>query len=336
MKYLHDNNIIHRDLKPENLLLDQFGNVKICDFGWCVQSTEERQTFCGTLDYMAPEMILEKGHSFQLDLWAIGVLLYELLHGYPPFRAAKESDKCQQILIPRLTFDPKISPEAIDLIKKLLKTKPQERLSLNQVLSHPWIAKYTPPINISVETRVKHYLYGFGTVKKIEGLLCSIFYSEKSKTQYLAIPDMPHILEIQPSEQRESFMQDIESIKSIDSEVSTIHKEKRLLQKFHKWCKTPIRSKNKLKRKIRISISLKHKKHAIYKERETNISQKLNSQDTDEIRFIPPFFLPQGSDADTEISSHLKIEERTAKGILTNKNEQEKIDLRRKEKSGCV
>lgn len=68
IQYLHENQIIHRDIKPENILLDAAGNVKICDFGWCFKGDEERSTFCGTLDYMAPEMVLGKKHSFELDV----------------------------------------------------------------------------------------------------------------------------------------------------------------------------------------------------------------------------------------------------------------------------
>jgi serine/threonine protein kinase len=60
-----------------------------------VQGEETRMTFCGTLDYMAPEMIMGGGHSYALDVWALGVLLYEMAHGYAPFRSAKEADKCQ-------------------------------------------------------------------------------------------------------------------------------------------------------------------------------------------------------------------------------------------------
>ena len=94
IKYLHDQSIIHRDIKPENILIAGRDVIKICDFGWCVEGGDIRLTFCGTLDYMAPEMIMGGGHSYKLDGWALGVLIYEMVHGYAPFRANKESDKC--------------------------------------------------------------------------------------------------------------------------------------------------------------------------------------------------------------------------------------------------
>ncbi len=94
-------NIIHRDLKPENLLLDENGNIKICDFGWSAEfsnQNQKRTTFCGTIDYMAPEMIQDKSHDHTLDIWCLGVLLYELLHGKAPFKGRNDMEKCKNIV----------------------------------------------------------------------------------------------------------------------------------------------------------------------------------------------------------------------------------------------
>ena len=95
--FLHKNGFIHRDLKPENLLVNEDNVLKICDFGWTCESEidenddgntyeGQRNTFCGTLEYMAPEMINHRQHNHQLDVWALGILLYELVHGNAPFR----------------------------------------------------------------------------------------------------------------------------------------------------------------------------------------------------------------------------------------------------------
>ncbi len=79
---------MHRDIKPENLLVNEKNVLKICDFGWCIEgkSNEQRETFCGTLEYMAPEMLTSNpSYGSQVDVWALGVLLYELRHGQSPF-----------------------------------------------------------------------------------------------------------------------------------------------------------------------------------------------------------------------------------------------------------
>lgn len=92
--FLHSKELVHRDIKPENLLLDDKNNIKLCDFGWCVQiyDDEPRNTFCGTYEYMAPEVINEDYYDKSIDLWSLGILLYELLHGYSPFRVSQLSD----------------------------------------------------------------------------------------------------------------------------------------------------------------------------------------------------------------------------------------------------
>ena len=87
--FLHENNLVHRDLKPENLLVDDDGMVKLGDFGWCVElALGNRITFCGTYEYMAPEILKEKPYNQSIDIWSLGILLYELLHNFSPFRVS--------------------------------------------------------------------------------------------------------------------------------------------------------------------------------------------------------------------------------------------------------
>ena len=94
LEYLHSHKIIHRDIKPENLLLDAHNNIKLCDFGWCAEfdTHTQRRTICGTYEYMAPEILFHKPQTDAVDVWALGVLLFELLHNKPPVsgRSMKE------------------------------------------------------------------------------------------------------------------------------------------------------------------------------------------------------------------------------------------------------
>ncbi|CAD8191316.1 unnamed protein product [Paramecium pentaurelia] len=150
--YLHKNKVIHRDLKPENLLLDNEGNVKICDFGWSAESlTEKRMTFCGTYEYMAPEMLNKQPHDFSLDVWSLGILLYELLHGYAPFRGRNNEELCNKIKSGQpINFSPTLSHEVITLIKGILKYIPSERLTMEQIFDHPWMLKNAAIFNIDI------------------------------------------------------------------------------------------------------------------------------------------------------------------------------------------
>jgi serine/threonine protein kinase len=91
--YLHKNDILHRDLKPENILLDEKHNAMLCDFGWCATNLQqERNTFCGTYEYMSPEVAHRENYKTDIDVWTLGVLLYELTHGYTPFYSSSKDE----------------------------------------------------------------------------------------------------------------------------------------------------------------------------------------------------------------------------------------------------
>ncbi|EER10783.1 protein kinase, putative [Perkinsus marinus ATCC 50983] len=108
--HLHSHGIMHRDIKPENLLVAADDTLKLADFGWCAEfpapvvsgyttrSHARRHTFCGTLDYLSPEMLLGRGHDHSIDLWGLGILLYELLAGRPPFNATDQRTVVSNII----------------------------------------------------------------------------------------------------------------------------------------------------------------------------------------------------------------------------------------------
>ena len=151
--FLHTNKIIHRDLKPENLLINHENILKLCDFGWSVHlNNNKRETFCGTVEYMAPEIVKNEGYDFSIDVWSLGVLLYELIHSHSPF-VVKDLDinKIENNIISKgLKFKKEISNECKDLIQKLLAKSVKKRIKVKDIYQHPFILRYINMINHSI------------------------------------------------------------------------------------------------------------------------------------------------------------------------------------------
>lgn len=146
LRYLHRKHVIHRDIKPENILVGIHGEIKISDFGWSVHApNSRRQTMCGTLDYLPPEMIKpgssDNFYNEKVDLWSLGVLTYEFLVGEAPFEDTPVMTH-RRIAKADMTIPSFVSPEARDLIKRLLVLDPEKRIPLEQVQTHPWIVKH--------------------------------------------------------------------------------------------------------------------------------------------------------------------------------------------------
>ena len=140
--FLHQNNIIHRDIKPENILIGDNGVLKLCDFGWAKEITvNNRSTFCGTIEYMAPEIVGSEKYDYGVDVWSLGILLYELLMGHSPFKSNKEKNVMIKIKLHDLVFDKNrnLSENCINLINGLLDSNPLTRLKLKDIFEHPFI-----------------------------------------------------------------------------------------------------------------------------------------------------------------------------------------------------
>lgn len=163
LECLHGFNVIYRDLKPENILLDYEGHIALCDFGLCkldMKDGERTRTFCGTPEYLAPELLSEegqrKGYTKTVDWWTLGILLFEMLKGLPPFYHEVTSEMYKKILHKPLVFDENIKdlsrpendpdnmvvpPDAQDLLRKLLDRNPEKRLGVNgshEIREHPF------------------------------------------------------------------------------------------------------------------------------------------------------------------------------------------------------
>ena len=146
--YLHNMHpiIIHRDIKPENVLLAENLVAKLTDFGWSnyMQEDEKRTTVCGTPIYLAPEIIKEQGHDEKVDIWCIGVLCFELITGNVPFQGNDIDTLKENILHLKISWPKDINIDAKNLIKKILKSDPASRISLEEMLQHPFFTKYFP------------------------------------------------------------------------------------------------------------------------------------------------------------------------------------------------
>ena len=144
LKYLHRRRVIHRDLKLGNLFLDADVRLKIGDFGLAAQlehDNEKRRTICGTPNYIAPEILEAKhGHSYEVDVWSLGVILYTMIIGRPPFETSDVRTTYRRIRYNQYSFPEtvRISEPAKDLIQSILRTEPTTRLGLDEILASPW------------------------------------------------------------------------------------------------------------------------------------------------------------------------------------------------------
>ncbi|RYP77984.1 hypothetical protein DL771_000843 [Monosporascus sp. 5C6A] len=149
LEYLHARNIIYRDLKPENLLLDRHGHLKITDFGFAKKVPDKTWTLCGTPDYLAPEVVSNKGYNKSVDWWSLGILIYEMLCGYTPFWDSGSPMKIyENILKGKVKYPAYVNPDAQDLLERLITPDLTKRLGNlyggpQDVKNHPWFAEVT-------------------------------------------------------------------------------------------------------------------------------------------------------------------------------------------------
>lgn len=146
--YLHNNKIIHRDLKLGNLFLNDDLHVKIGDFGLAARiefEGETKKTLCGTPNYIAPEILNKKGHSFEVDIWSIGCIMYTLLVGKPPFETSSLKETYNRIKKCHYKLSSTISQPARQMIMTMLQSDPKSRPKVQQLLSHEFLTNgYTP------------------------------------------------------------------------------------------------------------------------------------------------------------------------------------------------
>ncbi|KAF7288517.1 Non-specific serine/threonine protein kinase [Mycena chlorophos] len=182
LEHLHELDVVYRDLKPENILLDFTGHIALCDFGLCklnMKADDKTNTFCGTPEYLAPEILNGHGYNKTIDWWTLGVLLYEMLAGLPPFYDEVTDRMYEKILNDPLVFPPEIGTEARSILTQLLDRDPTQRLGVNgasEIKKHPFFAsmdfellgqkKIQPPFKPNVASPVD--VSNFDTVFTVE------------------------------------------------------------------------------------------------------------------------------------------------------------------------
>jgi len=170
LQHLHNYNIVYRDLKPENILLDSNGHVALTDFGLCkenVSFNDTTNTFCGTAEYLAPEVLTGRGYNKAVDWWSLGILFYEMTTGLPPFYSENTNIMYKKILHNKLVFPPNYSELGQSLVRGLLERDPKRRLGGGpldavEIQRHPFFAdidweklkrkQYKPPFKPKVES----------------------------------------------------------------------------------------------------------------------------------------------------------------------------------------
>lgn len=171
LQYLHQNGVIYRDLKLDNVLLDKDGHIKLADFGMCKESMKPggyTNTFCGTPDYIAPEILQEKPYGFSVDWWALGVLMYEMMAGQPPFEADNEDDLFESIKHDDVLYPVWLSKEAVSILKGFMTKNCTKRLGCTasgeqSILDHPFFRdidwyklearQITPPFKPTIRSK---------------------------------------------------------------------------------------------------------------------------------------------------------------------------------------
>ena len=265
--YLHSNNIIHRDIKPENILIGDDNKIKLCDFGWAKELTlENRSTFCGTVEYMAPEIVENENYDYRVDIWSLGILLYELLYGHSPFKANSTKNVILNIKHHELTYDDKnknVSHSCKDLIKKLLNSNPQKRYKIKDILEHPFIKKHSEKYLSTLKKKSSNLMDEEDNLFDIKRANTKYLTSKKEQQKFFNFNPQNITPKMIPSTSKKVFIKP----RKLDFDLSpqkkkSSSKQLEILEKFNNSLQTQL---EKAKKTIE-GMSFKSSKHCTFED----------------------------------------------------------------------
>jgi len=186
----HSFSVAHRDIKLENILIDTFPHIRIADFGLCGYIQEDRlmSTFCGSLTYCAPECISRQDYDGRIsDIWSMGIVLYSLVTGENPWKTSNQTIVMQKIMQGQISFPGYLSSACKNLLQKMLKTEPYERITLQKIAEHPWLEKANSYENYDFEEK----LQPLNIPKKRRLSVASLSdHSDSTDNSVIVLPDL--------------------------------------------------------------------------------------------------------------------------------------------------
>lgn len=250
LKYLYKNNIIHRDLKTKNLLISDCGDIKIADFGFAKQwiNQDLKNTYCGSPLYMAPEILYYQNYDINSDLWSIGIIIYEMITGNPPFHVKNfyqltKKMKEQKIQLPS---EYSISKDLKELLENLLIKEPKHRLSWNDFFNHKWFENKIDYENDLISIPVGGSLPDLNDIKK-KNLYCKTIFFEKEKEEELTF----NLLFDNSEEEYISANSDLDSFQEEEDIKPTFSTELNIDKKYGPEIKNSIELKIEIKNAIK-------------------------------------------------------------------------------------
>uniref|UniRef100_A0A1A8QL57 Serine/threonine-protein kinase PLK n=1 Tax=Nothobranchius rachovii TaxID=451742 RepID=A0A1A8QL57_9TELE len=228
VQYLHNNKVIHRDLKLGNVFLNDDMDVKIGDFGLATKiefEGERKKTLCGTPNYIAPEVLCKKGHSYEVDVWSLGCILYTLLVGKPPFETSCLKDTYSRIKKNNYTIPWHITPTAATLIKKMLHADPAQRPSVAEVQADEFFTSGYIPLRLPTTclTVPPRFSIAPSTTAELSQRR-PLTALNKVGTEKAEVKDEPMQRAAEPSEDLKDMLQQLNSI------ISTKPSERAVIQ----------------------------------------------------------------------------------------------------------